>query len=80
LLALAVRARILGMRDPGSVAGFQCIGITHYYYCCAVLFAALDAAPVLWVPYAILVAWWGSLGLVFSYLTPASMAGRVSCL
>ncbi len=44
-------------------------GITFYYYSGAILFALLSTrAPVLWIPYAILIASWGSLGLAFDYL------------
>ena len=70
LLALAVRRE-----DPWVCAllGLCWLpfasGLTFYYYSCAILFALLATrAPVLWLPYALLVASWGSLGLVFDYL------------
>jgi hypothetical protein len=70
LLALAVRRE-----DPWvcAILGFCWLpfvsGLTFYYYSGAILFALLATrASVLWLPYALLVASWGSLGLAFDYL------------
>jgi hypothetical protein len=70
LLALAARRE-----DPwvSAVLGLCWLpfasDLTFYYYSCAILFALLSTrAPVLSIPYAILIASWGSLGLVFTYL------------
>ena len=70
LLALAVRRQ-----DPWvcAILGLCWLpfasGLTFYYYSGAILFALLSTrAPVLWLPYAFLIASWGSLGLVFDYL------------
>ena len=42
--------------------------ISFYYHSGAILFALLAwRAPVLWVPFAILVVWWAGLGLRFDY-------------
>jgi hypothetical protein len=42
--------------------------ITFYYYSGAILFALLCwRAPVLWIPFAILVVWSASLGLRYDY-------------
>jgi len=70
LLALAVRRE-----DPWvcAILGLCWLpfasDITFYDYSCAILFALLATrAPVLSIPYAILIASWGFLGLVFTYL------------
>jgi hypothetical protein len=43
--------------------------VTFYYYSSAILFALLVwRAPVLAIPYAILMVWWAALGLRFDYV------------
>jgi hypothetical protein len=75
VLAFGVLALAVRREDPWvcAILGLCWLpfasGLTFYYYSCAILFALLSTrAPVLTLPYALLIASWGSLGLAFDYL------------